>query len=303
MQAIDADTRHRRLLSPAETMNGITVAATHEDSSALPKSPHLIDPFVSPNLPSVYNAQGPGYRRSVKPEILLPGGRQFMTEKLGTSHVKATLELDDASSLPGQRVAVPGNGGLLNQTLHVRGTSNAAALASRAAISILEMIEDLRRQPDCDIPEQYEVVLAKALLVHSASRADSLVPYREALGNAQNSSTFRDDIGRFLGYGPVEPSRVLACSEQRVTVLGFGELEDGQGAEFRFPLPPQPFFKSFPPSPDHHFRMVDSGDIHKTGLSRGPPLVQSASWEKDRAPRCWRDPASISKGNGSTRSL
>ncbi len=238
LQAIATDNRHRRLLSPAETLNGLTVAAAHEDYSTLPEFHHLIDPFVSTNLPAVYNSQGPGFRRAIKPEILLPGGRQFLTRRLDSSRDIATLEPHDFPRPPGQRVATPGDEGLLDQTVYARGTSNAAALASRAAVSIFEMIEQLRNQNDADIPERYDVVLAKALLVHGASRANAQIPYEEALKNAQNKRTFREYVGRFLGYGTVKLSKVLTCTERRVTVLGFGELNDDEGFEFSFPLPP-----------------------------------------------------------------
>ncbi len=238
LQAIAADNLNRRLLSPAETLNGLTVAAAHGDRSTLREFDRRIDPFVSRNLASVYNAQGPGYRRAVKPEILLPGGRQFLTERLGNTHAKATLSLIESNSRPGQRVAAPGSQGRLDQAVHARGTSNAAALASRAASFILDMIEQLRSQPDTDIPAEFDVVLTKALLVHGASRADAQMPYEEALKNAQNSRVFREYLGHFLGYGSVELPRVLACTERRVTVLGYGKLIDGKAAEFRFPLPP-----------------------------------------------------------------
>ena len=238
LQAIVADGRNRRLLSPAETLNGLTVAATHEDRSTPTANPDLIDPFVSTKLPSVYSAQGPGYRRAVKPDIFLPGGRQFMAEKRGSSHVKATLLLDDFPRPPGQCVAAPGTEGLLDQKKHARGTSNAAALATRGASFIFDMIEQLRSQTDTDIPEEYDVVLTKALLVHGATWADADIPFREAVERTQNGAAAREDLDRFLGYGSADLHKVLACDEQRVTVLGFGELSDGQGAEFSFPLPP-----------------------------------------------------------------
>lgn len=238
LQAIAADSRNRRLLSPAETLNGLTVAATHEDLSTPAARPSLIDPFVTAKLPTVYSAQGPGYRRAVKPEIFLPGGRQFMAEKRGSSHPKATLLLDDFPRPPGQRVATPGREGLLDQTMHARGTSNAAALATRGASFIFDMLEQLRSQTATDIPEEYDVVLTKALLVHGATWADADIPFRQAIERTQNGAATREDLDRFLGYGSVDLHRVLACEEKRVTVLGFGELSDGQGAEFSFPLPP-----------------------------------------------------------------
>lgn len=238
LQAISKDTRNRRLLSPAETLNGLTIAATHEDCSSLPEYHRLIDPFVTADLPSVYNAQGPGYRRAVKPDVLLPGGRQFLQEKPGSSHDEATLLTTSHFSPPGQSVAAPGSQGRLDQTVHTRGTSNATALASRAAVHIFDMIDLLRSQTNADIPEKYDVVLAKALLVHGASWGNAQIPLEEALDNAQNSSAFREYMGQFLGYGSVSLSKVLACTDRRVTVLGFGELNDGEGAEFSFPLPP-----------------------------------------------------------------
>ena len=45
-------------------------------------------------------------------------------------------------------------------------------------------------------------------------------------------------MSRFLGYGSGNVAKVLRCTAQRVTVLGFGQLDDGEGAEFEFPLPP-----------------------------------------------------------------
>ena len=237
VKAVAADTRNRRLLSPAETLNGLTIAAIHTDASS-PAPTHLIDPFVRTDLPSVISAQGPGYRRAIKPDILLPGGRQFLDEKLGTTHPKATLQTNLSSGPPGQRVAAPGRARQLDQTIYTRGTSNAAALASRGASFLHDLIEQLRGQPNTSLPAQYDVVLIKALLVHGADWAGAPMLYESTLKNAQNRRTFREYLGRFLGYGLADIVKVMTCTEQRVTVLGFGELDDGEGAEFMLPLPP-----------------------------------------------------------------
>ncbi len=236
VKAVAVDTRNRRLLSPAETLNGLTIGAIHTDASS-PSPSHLIDPFVRTSLPSVTSAQGPGYRRAIKPEVFLPGGRQLLAEKLGNSHAKATLQTYIYSVPPGQRVAAPGGAGQLNRTTHTRGTSNAAALASRAASFLYDLIEQIRRQPDTALAVDFDVVLIKTLLVHGADWTDTQIPF-EALRNAQNSRSFRDYLARFLGYGSADLAKVMNCTEQRVTVLGFGELDDGEGAEFQLPLPP-----------------------------------------------------------------
>ena len=237
VKALAMDTRNRRLLSPAETLNGLTIGAVHADASS-PSLNHLIDPFVGTDLPNVISAHGPGYRRAIKPDVFLPGGRQFLGEKMGTTHTRATLQANGFSSPPGHCVATPGNAGQLNRKMHTRGTSNAAALASRGTYFLYELIEQLRRQPGTPIPANSDVVLIKALLVHSADWADAKFRYESALKNAQNSRVLKEYLGRFLGYGSVDLAKVMAGTEQRVTVLGFGELSDGEGAEFILPLPP-----------------------------------------------------------------
>ena len=88
------------------------------------------------------------------------------------------------------------------------------------------------------MPQEYDVVLTKALLAHGAGWESALSSYETALKNSENSKEFKEYVGRFLGYGSVNLARVLSGTEERVTVLGFGELDDGEGAVFSLPLPP-----------------------------------------------------------------
>ena len=247
VKAIAADTRHRRLLSPAETINGLTVGADHGDTSTPIANPDLIDPFqlanaapphASANLPSTISAHGPGYRRSIKPDFSLPGGRQFLREPLANQQQNALLEISEFTRPPGQRVATPGPQGQLDRTYHTRGTSNAAALASRGANFLYDLIVQLRGQNGAHIPLEYDSVLIKALLVHGADWAENKLLYESILKDSQNSRAFRDYLGRFLGYGSANIARAITCTEQRVSVLGYGRLREGYGEEFSFPLPP-----------------------------------------------------------------
>lgn len=236
ISAVAADTRNRRLLSPAETLNGVTVGAVHSDwSSSAPN--HLVDP-VSSGLPSVISGHGPGYRRAIKPDIFLPGGRQLLSEDPAPSPGSVVLRPDQSNRKPGQRVATPGRMGTLNATQHARGTSNAAALASRGACFFYELLETLRDRPEAPIPDDLDAVLIKALLVHGSDWDAVFGAYEEALGEDYDRRTFRDYVARFLGYGRPDFGSVAVGAEQRVTVLGFGALGDGEGAEFALPLPP-----------------------------------------------------------------
>ena len=236
ISAVANDTRNRRLLSPAETLNGVTVGAVHVDGSG-PGPAHLVDP-VGTGMPSVISAHGPGYRRAIKPDIQLPGGRQLLSEDPAPPPGTTVLRPDVSKREPGQRVATPGRAGTLNATHHTRGTSNAAALGSRGAYFFYALLETLRARPEGAIPGDFDAVLIKALLVHGSEWDGLFSSYKDALGRNHDQRTFRDYVARFLGYGRPDFGRVATGAEQRVTVLGFGSLAEGEAAEFALPLPP-----------------------------------------------------------------
>ena len=249
IKAVADDTRNRRLLSPAETINGITIGAVHHDVSRPTESSNLIDPYpplppetlfanAQPVLPSVYSAHGPGYRRVIKPDLLLPGGRQFLSERLGNTHDNSILEVRDYRSAPGQSVAVPGAPGQLDRTAYSRGTSNSAALASRGATLLYDLVEQIRRESPLGFPSEHGVVLVKALLVHGANWDHTFPLYESILKDSENGRLFKEYASRFLGYGAADIGKVTFCTDQRVTILGVGKLGDGDGDEFVLPLPP-----------------------------------------------------------------
>ncbi len=134
LRAVARQARFRPLRSPADATNVLTVASIHSDQSPAAALGMRVDPIQSQGLPSPINAQGSGFRRSVKPDILCLGGRQTYIEKLGTTHDNATLRVSRAVTPPGQRVASPSTTpGELTKSVHTRGTSNATALATRSA--------------------------------------------------------------------------------------------------------------------------------------------------------------------------
>jgi hypothetical protein len=240
LRSVAKDTRHRRLLSPSESINALTVGAIHQDNSQKMKGGHLVDPYLTKGLPSPINAHGLGYRRAVKPDILLAGGRQLFAEKLGSSHKQATLSIRNLTSPPGQKVAVPSKQpGGLNGTAYTRGTSNAAALATRVAAQCYELLEELRStQPNGELLEkQYDAVLLKALLVHGADWGPVYPILAEALKEEIAKRQLREYLSRFLGYGAVNTQTVFSCTEQRATLLGCGTLREDEAQVYQVPLP------------------------------------------------------------------
>ena len=239
IRAVAKDARHRRLLSPAEAVNALTVGAIHSDASTGQAVARAIQPYCDDGLPSIVNAQGMGYRRAIKPEIFLPGGRTVLLESPPHSP-NAVFDVYDKSRQPGQRVAAPGpTPGDLSYTWYERGTSNAAALASRAANHLYDVLDELRQGAGGDIvgTVPYAVWL-KALLVHGANWGTAGDVLTRILRNSRNGRQFKEYITRLIGYGMIDPTRVSECTECRVTALGGGLLQNGQAHIHRVPLPP-----------------------------------------------------------------
>lgn len=238
LRCIQAQLSGRRILSPAESINAISVGATHSDGVDTYYQGQRTDLLPNASLFSPAARLGHGFRRSVKPEILFPGGRQlYRTPVLGSQTV---YQIDRGLIAPGHKVAWDSNeAGDLSQTVHTRGTSNATALATRSAARIYEVLDALRGERAEDIPQGLISVLIKALLVHGAKQDDDACKtITAALKTPENSRQFKEVMARYLGYGAVEVERVLACTEQRGTVLGCGEIRENEIHEFRLPLPP-----------------------------------------------------------------
>ena len=125
-----------------------------------------------------------------------------------------------------------------DNTRYTRGTSNATALATRGAAQAYDVIDLLRAGDSVRLPEKYDAVLLKALLAHGADWGqieDSILRARPDLSDRRAQQDF---ITRFAGYGLADIDRALTCTEQRATLIGVGELKDGEALEFQDPLPP-----------------------------------------------------------------
>jgi hypothetical protein len=238
IKALYRDARHRKLLSPAETINGISVGAVHLDEAQVAHQGNRIDPFGRP-LPSPVSAFGSGYRRAIKPDVIFYGGRQWYRLPLQPTN-PVTIEPAIFRTTPGNKVASPGSlAGELSATSYSCGTSNATALISRAAGICYDSLQQIFNEQAAEVdPSNYEVPLLKAMLVHGCSWGDIGSRISEVLRTPENGRQLSGLISRWIGYGIPVVDRVLDCTEQRATVLGFGQLSDGEAHVFSLPLPP-----------------------------------------------------------------
>lgn len=226
----------RRLLAPAESINSLTVGALHWDESGDGYYPgDRVDLLPDNKVPSPISRLGHGFRRSIKPEIYFPGGRQLYKRPL--SGKSTVFKINNHLIAPGQKTAWDSEKGALSEDAFNSGTSNAAALATRSGVRIHEVLSELNGQNPDIIPKDLIAVLIKTLLVHGSIQNGESKIAVEHLRNQNNSRTFRTVLARYLGYGAVDVDRVLACTEQRGTVIGFGEITAEEIHEYRFPVP------------------------------------------------------------------
>ncbi|MGO9120135.1 MAG: S8 family peptidase [Desulfomonilaceae bacterium] len=235
-----SDALGRRLLSPSEAVNIVTVGATHCDFSTASSVERLIDPLNLSSLPSPLNKQGPGFKRAVKPEVLYRGGRQLYHEPLKSAASTASLRISEVTRPPGQKVAAPGPEGILNATRHIRGTSNATALVTRNAALVYELLNELNDQPGAEqLEDQWASVIIKTILVHSAGWREAQETVRRliAAGNVVNGISEKAALARLLGYGSIDTERLFRSTDHRTMLLGFQYLQKDHAHVYSLPIP------------------------------------------------------------------
>jgi hypothetical protein len=209
----------RRLLSPAESLNALTVGAIHADEAGDIAVGYRIDPGDGGVMVHPLSALGRGQRRAIKPDLAGPGGRSYLTVRPGTS-----TELQPAPSVlgPGIKVATSSAAHPTNGATYISGTSPAAALMSRHGGRIDDLVGSLQGWPPAASRIQRAVVI-KALLVHGASWP------------ALDTGPLQPD--RAWGYGTVQRNVALGCAENEATVIFLGSLGANQEQRFVVPLP------------------------------------------------------------------
>lgn len=216
--AVAESVPRRSLLAPADSINALTVGALNSDGSdLLPPGSYSFDPAEDLTVVNPLSAIGGGHRRSVKPELIAPGGRVLFRVPLPGLPDNESLEpaLSTARG-PGIRVAAPN----ASDEVFTTGTSPAAALVSHSAARLVEAIDAIS-------PGRLKrelAVGAKALLVHGARVASSLL-VDERLGHAAH------------GYGSIERNLSDGCAENEATLLFFGSLGANEMCDLRLPLP------------------------------------------------------------------
>lgn len=246
IRAIRDDQAIRRPLSPAESINAVTVGAWHEDACP-PQADNRIDLYKDSSLPCPFGTVAAGHDQAVKPEVYFPGGRQLYRGPVIEDGNPTTFTAVVTNRAPGLKVAAPGSSpGELDGVYHSRGTSDATALATRSVGLAYERLLDYRKLPGWErLTDDYITIILKALLVHGASWGDAAelieaaIPPDDLKGKSgkRNWQRLQRIKNRFLGCGKVAPQKVQFATDQRATVLAWDTLTNGKSHVYSFPLP------------------------------------------------------------------
>ena len=234
--AIEGDTQFRRLLSPGESLNAITVGGVYSDGSTF-SAPAGRFPLFAEAWPCPEGRFGPGFLKSVKPDLVAASGRRLFSEKLGNAHTNATLVPIDVSTPPGILSAAPSpQAGILSHAKYSAGTSNAAALVSHATAQAFSALSALREVDGSLLPMGFDAVLLKALAVHSCHWRDTAA--LQAIFGTISATERKKRLSRLFGYGVLEIDRLRGCTDERATLLAVADIAADEGWEYRVPLPP-----------------------------------------------------------------
>lgn len=236
LRAIDAAKAQRTMFSPAESVNGLTVAAEHSDGSLHSLTGNTTDPFVDFRAPNLASGLGHGFNRSVKPDVMLPGGRQVAHPTEGTI---LRVHGREHPAKFGQSVATPDpNHGDLTMTRLSAGTSNAAALATRTGLLIGDVLDDSpinMGEPWYKRPTAPSVL--KALIAHGASWGELGQEMASIYTRAGSLPRRKEAVSRAIGYGPIDHGRISLGGPHRITLLGEDSIAIKGRHEWRVPLP------------------------------------------------------------------
>lgn len=298
VRSLEAARATRRMLTPGEAINALTVGALHIDGQASPEAKRgsVCNPFPTLRTTALYSGLGLGYRGSLKPEVMHFGGRLPVTCKQASGSLYLNSRINPTPGY-GQSAAAPPPPGIgdVNRRANSAGTSNAAALTTRAALMIIDELEALTEDSGTSgtIKEKRLPVVVKALVAHGARwgefDADGglyVLPNKDK----ENWQPYRNRVTRLLGYGAVDIDWVLNGTQHRVTLIGAGEIGQDEARKFTIPVPASLFGKPVKRRVTATLAWLTPVNPNHQQYRRAILELAPAKWSKDNWP--------AAKGNG-----
>jgi hypothetical protein len=228
----------QKIIAPAESINALTVGALFSDGSS---GQRLGTGQVIPCthiVPNPVSAVGRGINHSIKPDLLISGGGNLLSEDM-VNHNLARWRKGACTYPPGILSAKPFGPTQERSVGYTFGTSDAAAILSHNALLCYDVLDEIFKNEEKNLPQEYVALLLKAMLVHGCKREEVTTSVIcEALGiSAINRSIYPDKVHRFTGYGVPNIERVMECAKNRVTLIGYDELKKDSAHVYSVPIP------------------------------------------------------------------
>lgn len=230
----------RRLISPAETINGLTIGASNEDAVS-PTDRRTarvnVDPFPDIRMVNPSSRLGPGFADAVKPDALMPGAREHFRPIVTGGGLE--VQPAQAARAFGLRIAAPSTTQSAVEH-YTNGTSAAAALASRTCHLIHDALADAYGEGFSSLPAAQRALCLKALFVHGArwpAEAYELITRTIGPHGPGQASKQKDNVRRFCGHGVVDPTDVVAGAADRATFWSVGMLGPEEAKRVDVPIP------------------------------------------------------------------
>lgn len=233
--------RDRRILSPGESVNSLTVGALHDDNINCEETRgNSLDPLPIQGGASPFSRLGLGFRNAVKPDLLMPGGRLRVRTRMGVAPVE--VQCNNPCALGGLQVAGPrldaaGRPGFDGWS---GASSGATALCTRAAIQIHDALLEAYPAAFEELTNPARALVVKALLAHRTSYVSEVRTLVEEVfgpSNTRQHQKRRANFQRQFGLGCPNVDEAIACLSNRATLWGAGSVGENNAAEFVVPLP------------------------------------------------------------------
>jgi hypothetical protein len=208
-------TPRRSLLAPGDSVNALTVGALNSDGAGAVQLGYRFDPADGELIVNPTSALGAGHRRSVKPDLLAPGGRALFQSPMTPTDTELR-PAPQAAYGPGIKVASSASAEVFTM-----GTSPAAATVSRAAARAVDAVLEITNRP---LTRSELAVATKAFVAHSARVPRDLRAHEGLRPYAH-------------GYGAVLRDLADGCDPHEASILFVGDIGASEQRTLSFPLP------------------------------------------------------------------
>lgn len=225
--------RNLRLLSPAESMNSLTVGSIFSDDNPATPIANMTE-LCSSFMPAIYGSFGRGINNSVKPDVLYNGGNNHIKEYMACRNCAEWR--DSITRAPGIKSAYPSIERHGSTAGYSTGTSNSAALISNKATECYEVLDQLFvTEAGCNLPYTHASVLIKAMLAHGATWGELKELFKDKLELSGNQAN--NELHKYLGYGSADIEKVKEYTQNKICLVGYGDIQQDKAFEYTIPLP------------------------------------------------------------------